>query len=101
MTFDCHRVRIELCETVIIGRDGGGMSVVQAAPIWHSRNGAVTCSRTPAAASTADSRPELLRNLAAWIEQHDDPALTRLTAAVARTGTASAPARAAGGQGQP
>jgi hypothetical protein len=83
MTWDGDRVRIELCDvmSVSFGSDPQ-MAGRQAAEIRLSDDaGNILRARKPAVRLVGGSRPELLRQLADWIEANDDPALSKMAAA--------------------
>jgi hypothetical protein len=79
MTFDGNRVRIELCDVMSLttGADPA-IKTKQAAEVWISGEYKLRATGKPAVRLVGDSRPELLRQLAAWIEQHDDTGLARM-----------------------
>jgi hypothetical protein len=80
--FDASRVRIELCDVMTFS-GGGELTCKQGADIWLSDgSGKILRTRKPAAQMVADSRPELLRQIAGWIEQEGDEGLTKLAAGI-------------------
>ena len=81
MTFDGNRVRIELCDvmSLTVGADPS-LKTVQAAEIWISGPYKLQAGGKPAVRLVGESRPDLLRQIAAWIEQHDDTGLSEMAA---------------------
>jgi hypothetical protein len=75
MSWDENRVRIELGQvmTVAFGAQPD-LAITYAAEIWPFVDGKAK-GRKPAARILEDSVPALLRNLADWIDEHDDPGL--------------------------
>ena len=85
MSWDGDRVRIELCSvmSVSLGADPK-MAAKQAAEIRLSDDaGNILRARKPAVTLTGESRADLLRSLADWIEANDDPGLSKMAAAYA------------------
>ena len=82
MAWDGDRVRIELCEVMSVSLgEQPSMAGKHAAEIRLSdAAGNILRNRKPAARLVGDSRPELLRALATWMEQHDDPGLSGFAA---------------------
>jgi hypothetical protein len=96
MTWDADRVRIELCQVMSFtaGPDAQ-MKPQSGAEIWLSDgDGKIVRTRKPTVTITADTRPEVLRVLAAWIEQNGDGDLSQLAGQItgakqARSGDAT------------
>lgn len=87
--WDFDRVRIELCDAMSMGEtEGGGIGMVhvQAAEIWLSDDeGRIIRTRKPSTHISFPDRPALLRYLADWIEQNDDPNLSQLVRKIMET----------------
>lgn len=92
MSWDSDRVRIELCDVMSIDPETLAMTSRHAAEIWLSDDdGKIRRTRKPAALLIGDTRPDVLRQLAHWIESRDDPSLSALVlgTAEARRGDAA------------
>ena len=78
--WDSDRVRIELCAVMTFGTEGderGSMRSRHGADIWLSDDeGKIRKTRKPAVTLVDESRPALLRQLAAWIESRGDDSLS-------------------------
>lgn len=79
MSWDQDRARIELCAVMSIDRDTLEMTSRQAAEVWLSGDdGKIRRTRKPAAIVVGETRADVLRQLANWIESRDDPSLALL-----------------------
>ena len=90
MSWDSDRVRIELCDVMSIDPDMLEMAARQAAEIWLSDDqGKIRRTRKPVVTLVDETRPALLRQIADWMENKDDPSLAGLAAEYARKRTAT------------
>jgi hypothetical protein len=80
--FDVDRVRVELCDVMSLTTDMG-LKRRQGANIWlGDGEGGIRRSRKPHIALIDDTRAGVLRQIADWIEQRDDPGLTAMAAEI-------------------
>jgi hypothetical protein len=81
---DAGRVRIELCDvrsfTIAPGAGGAAMVAAPGAEIFLAGDDGRIRRGKPAAVITGESRADVLRRLADWIDGHDDGALEDLAA---------------------
>lgn len=92
MSWDSDRVRVELCAVMTFSLADGAMTSRHGAEIWLSDDeGKIQRTRKPAATLVAETRPHLLRMLADWMENRDDPSLSALVLETAAAETAGAP----------
>jgi hypothetical protein len=80
--FDADRVRVELCDVMSLTADTG-LKRQQGADIWlGDGDGGIRRSRKPHLTLVDDTRAGILRQIADWIEQQDDPGLTAMAAEI-------------------
>ena len=78
MSWDGSRVRIDLCQAMSFDPETSDMAAKQAAEIYLSDDEGKVRVRKPSALLIGENRPDLLRQLANWIERRDDPSLRAL-----------------------
>jgi hypothetical protein len=78
-TFDSDRVRIELCQVATVNLETAHLDTRHGAEVWLSGDdGKILRIRKPAVTLVDETRPALLRQIADWMEDRDDPSLSLL-----------------------
>jgi hypothetical protein len=78
-SFDSDRVRIELCRVATVNLETAQLDTRHGAEVWLSGDdGKILRIRKPAVTLVDETRPALLRQIADWMEDRDDPSLSLL-----------------------